>query len=421
MPIYRRYEGGVLIRQLKVLKVLTLLVGLALLSGGAACVLLYLLLPFVYHEPDVVGANVTVASAAALSLGLGFPLTYHARNSLKGYPSGIFFPPSPWLLAVLFILCLFLGQALISVLPSPILTALAFPPVHVVAAISPALAILAFVGRRTRAASWRTASLELSHGGLLAPVVALSAEIVVLLLLGLIISFLVALAPGGLERMVQLYLDLQDPAWVEDPTNLAPLVLSPWVLTAIVTIFVIIAPLIEEFLKGIGVPLLAYRLRGQGEALVWGVACGAGFALGESLFNGSVVLEGWGVVMIMRWGASLMHCVGSGMMGLGWYQALVGRRRLRLVAAYAASMGIHALWNGAAIAVAVPSLLVVTKPDDILARTVAGSIAMGSLGFLLLLTISMAVVLAYLTRRASRPSPQVAACDEIDCLPAEVE
>ncbi len=386
------------------LKVLTLLVGLALLSGGAACVLLYLVLPFVYHEPDVVGANVTLASAAALSLGLGFLLTYQTRNSLKAHPSGIFFPPSPWLLAVLFIVCLILGQALISILPSPILTALAFPPLHVVAAISPALAILAFVGRRTTAASWRTAGLELSYGGLLAPVVALSAEIVVLLLLGLIISLLVALSPGGLERMVQLYLQLQDQAWVEDPANLAPLLLSPWVLTALVTIFVIIAPLIEEFLKGIGVPLLGYRLRGQKEALVWGVACGAGFALGESLFNGSVALEGWGAVMIMRWGASLMHCVGSGIMGLGWYQALVGKRRLRLVAACGASTAIHALWNGAAIAVAVPSLLVVTEPDDIVARTIAGSIAMGSLGFLLLLTISMGVVLVYLTRRASRPS-----------------
>lgn len=396
------------------LKVLTLLVGLALLSGGAACVLLYLLLPFVYHEPDVVGANVTLASAAALSIGLGFPLTYHARNSLKGYPSGTFFPPSPWLLAMLFIVCLILGQALISISPSPILTALALPPLHVVAAISPALAVLAFVGRRTRAASWRTASLELSHGGLLAPVVALSAEIVVLLLLGLIISFVVALAPGGLERMVQLYVELQEPGWIEDPANLAPLVLSPWVLAAIVTIFVIIAPLIEEFLKGIGVPLLAYRLRGQAEALVWGVACGGGFALGESLFNGSVALEGWGLVMIMRWGASLMHCVGTGIMALGWYQALMGRRRLRLVAACAASTAIHALWNGAAIAVAVPSLLVVIKPDDILARTVAGSIAMGSLAFLPLLTISMAVVLVYLTRRVSRPRSEVPACEGMD-------
>jgi hypothetical protein len=408
-------------RRRNVLTIFVLLGGTALIVAGTLFALSYLFLPFLYPGRDVVATNVTVASAAALTLGLGFALTYHARNSLKGYASGVFFPRSPWLLAVLFVLCLILGQAMISVLPSPVLTALAFPPLHVLAAISPALAILAFVGRGTRAASWRTVSLELSHGALLAPAVALAAEIVVLLIVGLIISFLVALTPGGLERLMELSLKLQDPAWFEDPANLAQLVLSPGTLTVVVGIFVIIAPLIEEFLKGSGVLLLGYRLRRPAEALLWGVACGAGFALGESLFNGSIALEGWSAVMIMRWGASLMHCVGSGMMGLGWYQALVKRRPLRLLAAYGASTGIHALWNGAALAVAIPSLLMVTRPEDILAQAVAGFIVIGSLGFLLLLTASMAVVLLYLTRRVNRPSSEALASDEMNRFPIEVD
>ncbi|MGB3906134.1 MAG: PrsW family glutamic-type intramembrane protease, partial [Anaerolineae bacterium] len=237
-------------------------------------------------------------------------------------------------------------------------------------------------------------------------------EIVVLLVVGVVISFIVALSPRGIERLMELSLNLQDPAWVEDPTNLAELVLSPAVLTLIVVIVVIIAPLIEEFLKGLGVLLLGYRLRGEAEALLWGVACGAGFALGESLFNGSIVLEGWGAVMIMRWGASLMHCVGSGMMGLGWHEALVKRRPLRLLAAYGASTAIHALWNGAALAVAVPSLLMVTRPEDILAQGMAGLIALGSLVFLLMLTASMVVVMLYLTRRAGRSTPEAVLSDE---------
>jgi RsiW-degrading membrane proteinase PrsW (M82 family) len=411
-------------QRFKVLSVIALLLGSALIAAGTVCSLLYLFLPFVYHGQDVVAANVTLASAAALTLGLGFTLSYHARNSLKGKTSAVFFPPSPWLLMVLFALSLIVGQAMISLLPSPVLTALAFPPLHVVAAISPALAILAFAGRRTRAASWRTVSLELSHGGLLAPAVALAAEIVLLLIVVLMISFLVALTPGGLDRLMELSLKLQDPGWVEDSANVANLLLSPWALTGIVSIFVIIAPLIEEFLKGLGIlllALLAYRLPGRSEALLWGVACGAGFALGESLFNGSIALEGWGAVMIVRFGASLMHCVASGVMGLGWYQGLVKRRPLRLLAAYGASAGIHALWNGAAIAVAVPSLLMLTRPDDILAQGVAGSIVMGSLGLLLLLTASMAAVLLYLTRRVNRPPSEALPSDEMNRFPADVD
>ncbi len=125
--------------------------------------------------------------------------------------------------------------------------------------------------------------------------------------------------------------------------------------------------------------------------------------------------------MIVRFGASLMHCVASGVMGLGWYQALVKRRPLRLLAAYGTSAGIHALWNGAAIAVAVPSLLMLTKPDDILAQGVAGSIVIGSLGFLLFLTASMSAILLYLTRRGTRPSSDALPSDETSRFPADVD
>jgi hypothetical protein len=399
-------------QRLRVLKILTLVAGLTLMSGGTSCALLYLFLPFFYHGPDVLATNLTLASLAALTLTLGFTLAYQARNSLKGRPSTTFRPPSPWFMVLVFFLCLIVGQAMLSLVASPVLTSLAFPPLHVLAAVSPALAILAFVARRTRAASWRTVSLEVSHGALLAPMGALAAELVALLVVGLVIAFVFALTPGGIEQLLELSINLQDPAWIEDPANLAQLVLSPWALTIIVLIFVVIAPLLEEFLKGLGVLLLGYRLRGEAQALLWGVACGAGFALAESLFNGSIALEGWGAVMIMRWGASLMHCVGTGIVGLGWHQALAGRRPWRLLAAHGASWGIHALWNGAALAVFVPSLLVVAQPQDFVTQSVASLVVLSSLAFLVLLTISMAIVLLYLTRRVGGPSSGTVMSDE---------
>jgi hypothetical protein len=395
-----------LTQKLRIAGMLVLPGGLLLLSGGAGCVLLYLLLPFVYHGPDLLVTNLTIASVATIGLTLGFGLVYHARRFLGGRFSATFYPASPGRLILLFVLCLFLGQLLISLLPSARFTALAFPLFHILAAATPALAILAFVGRRTMAASWRTVTLELSHGAVLAPTGALAAELVVVLAVVVVISLVVALTPGGIERLVELSLNLQDPIWLENTDNLARLVLSPAALSAIMLVFVVMAPLIEEFLKGLGVLLLGYRLRGQAEALLWGVACGAGFAIGESLFNGSIALEGWAAVMLMRCGASLMHCAASGVMGLGWQQALVRRRPWRLLAAYGASAGIHALWNAAAVAVAVPSLLVASNPGDLWRQGFGWLAMLGGLGLLVGLTITMGIAMVRLTNRARHVSSE---------------
>jgi hypothetical protein len=144
------------------------------------------------------------------------------------------------------------------------------------------------------------------------------------------------------------------------------------------------------------------------------VACGAGFAIGESLFNGSIALEAWGPIMLVRSGASLMHCAASGIMGLGWQQALVGKRPWRLLAAYGVSAGVHALWNAAAVGVAVPSLWVVSRPGDLWIQGFGGLAMLGSLAFLVLLTLCVALALVHLTNRARQAlsEEQLAAGEE---------
>lgn len=385
-------------------RVLVLLAGSLLLAGGVGCAILYLLTPLVHSGADLVPTNLTVAALAVIGLSFGFGLVRIGRNSMRGTSSALFYPPSPWRFAMLFVLCLVVGQLMLFLLPTGRFTSWAFPPLHILAAACPALGILAFVGRRTKAASRRTVGLELSHGALLAPVAALAAELAVILIIVIVVAVVVVLTPGGMETLVDLSKNLQDPSWIDDPQNLARVVLSPSALTIIVVVFVILAPMIEEFLKGLGVLFLGYRLSSRGEALLWGVACGAGFAIGESFFNGSIALEGWGAVMVMRWGASLMHCIASGVMGLGWHQALVDRRPWRLLAAFAASTGIHALWNGAAVAVALPSLLIMSRPDDLMVQGFAALLVLGGLALLVLLTVSMIFVTVRLTREAARTS-----------------
>ncbi|MCJ7620854.1 MAG: hypothetical protein MUP64_11625, partial [Anaerolineae bacterium] len=78
--------------------------GLLLLSGGAGCAVLYLLLPFLYHGPDLLATNLTVASVATIGLTLGFGLMYHARRFLGGHSSATFYPTSLVRLTLLFFL-----------------------------------------------------------------------------------------------------------------------------------------------------------------------------------------------------------------------------------------------------------------------------------------------------------------------------
>jgi hypothetical protein len=186
--------------------------------------------------------------------------------------------------------------------------------------------------------------------------------------------------------------------WLGDPVDLSRLILSPPVLMAGGVIFIIVAPLLEEFVKSLGGPLLGFQRRG--DAFLWGVTCGAGFSALEGLFNGGAVLEGWGLVMLFRWGATLMHALASGLMGLGWYGFLARGRPWQLLGAYGASVGVHALWNGAAMALIALSSLALISLEDPLALVGVGMGALVTLLFMLVLTVAMSWGLLYLARRS---------------------
>jgi hypothetical protein len=115
----------------------------------------------------------------------------------------------------------------------------------------------------------------------------------------------------------------------------------------------------------------------------------------------------------------LMHCTASGIMGLGWQQALVRRRPWRLLAAYGASAGMHALWNAAAVAVAVSSLLAVSNPDDLWRQGFGGLAMLGALTLLVVLTISMSIAMVRLTNRARQASSEEQLAAGEDALVAE--
>ena len=378
---------------LKIAKVLVTIAGFGIAFLGLLAGALSFALPVIGRgESDLLKATIS-ASLIALGMGLGLPLAWQGLNSLRGLPSRPFRPWPTSLLAAIFVVAAVCGQAILSF---DLLPPLAFPPFHILATALPPLIILAFAGRRLSQAGvrWRDVILHLSSGAFLAALGAFSLEALSALLLSLAVFAIVALTPGGEAWLQELVANLSNPAWLQDPNNLRQLLLSPAVLVILTSLLTVIAPLIEEFLKPIGVAITGYRRPSRAQAFLWGLAGGAGFALVEGLLNGTIALEGWGAMVVMRVGAAAMHCLGSGLTALGWHHLLVARRPWHLLAAYAASVSLHGLWNAAAGGMVVVSLTMAPAAGEL---TPGGLAALFLLAFLILLALLAGLAILYLT------------------------
>jgi hypothetical protein len=213
------------------------------------------------------------------------------------------------------------------------------------------------------------------------------------------VLLIVALAPNGMAWLQKLTANQQDPSWIADPVSLSQASLSPPIAIALVLIFVVIAPLGEKLFKPLGVALMSYRQPGAAQAFLWGVAGGAGFAIAEGLFNTAIALESWSAVVLLRLGSTLMHCLGSGLMGLGWYHLLRTRRLWHILGTYAASVGLHVLWNMGAIGMAAVSVGAMASDADKVSLALSGLGVLVLGAYLILLALFMAFAIYYLTGR----------------------
>ena len=104
--------------------------------------------------------------------------------------------------------------------------------------------------------------------------------------------------------------------------------------------FAVVIPPVEEAVKALVVAFATHTAPGPADALLWGMAAGAGFAVLESMFNASVNLDAWAPLILMRAGASVLHVANGATMGLGWYAARVERRWGRLSAGVCRERGL---------------------------------------------------------------------------------
>jgi len=342
-------------------------------------------------------------SLLTLTVGLGLALAWHGWRSLQGRESAPFQPRRLWPWGLLYLLALPAGQIILSWDLVPVLT---FPPFHVAAGVLPPLIVVGLVGRSLGGTvRWRGVVFQVSSGAFLATSLAFAIETAVILGLLLLALIAVAVQPGGPELLQALAAHLEDPAWLQDLTRLAGLVREPIVLAAIFLVAAVVIPLVEEAIKTPGVGLLLWQHPEPARAFVWGLAGGAGFALAENLLNTAGALDAWGPVALLRAGASLLHCLTGGLMGLAWHHLVNLRRWGPAAGLYVASAGLHSAWNCLAAGMSVVSLSPQSSGQALVGPGTATILAL-LIGLSLLVGLGLAALTRFLRERQSASRPE---------------
>jgi hypothetical protein len=353
-------------------------------------------------------------SIAAIGIGLGALLARAGWQALAGKP-GRAFTISAWFWWLLaFIIVLIAGQLLfgrgIDVL---------LPVFHILAAAFPPLMFLALAvgaARQIGQTSERAATGALAWGGLGGTGIALVLEgIAGLLALLVAMLWLSAVRPDLLEQLQRWALEMQQTGELPDLGPLREVVSSPLVALAGIAFASGFVPLVEELAKSLATPIVALtgRRLSRLDGFLIGVAAGAGFALVEGVFNGSLGLaaqDTWATAMLARGGAAAMHCIASGFLGLAWQAVLTERRWLRALGFALLGMLLHGAWNMAALGMSFSSVRPAVGAGAAFWRNMRVIGVVGFLGSLWLLAVAL---LAWLPRQLSA-SPVTPAVVELE-------
>lgn len=337
--------------------------GAVLVASSLCAGAVFIAVPFL-AQPDALAANTAVLSVAAILLIYGALLVWIGRAFQTNRLRAPLRLPSPYLLLGALALVFAVGQG---VLFANVLPALLFPVWHVLASLLFPLAILSFAAQRLDAASARSVLAQFTWGGLVTISLALVLELVIGGLLALLALFGIALVlgPDAVSEIAR--------AFAQVPTNTGRIIeivfqqpLSVVIAGgAALLLIVIFVPLLEELLKSAGVAILlrrrvrAHFLPTRGNAVLWGLAAGAGYAFSENMLNGQGTLNDpnsltgfWAGAMILRAGTSLMHMITTATVAAGWYEAFIARRPIRLPLLLLAAVLAHAIWNTSALLLA---------------------------------------------------------------------
>jgi len=116
----------------------------------------------------------------------------------------------------------------------------------------------------------------------------------------------------------------------------------------------VIAPFVEELLKPIGLIFIIKRLKTPYEGVLYGVACGMGFAIIENMLYELFILlwygsDAWTLNAFVRGiGSTVLHAVGPAAIGfaIAYSRQMEKPMMMSLVYAYLFGFVMHGAWNG---------------------------------------------------------------------------
>lgn len=307
-----------------------LLGGLLLLSGLAAAIG-YLGLPFSLPFQDVLGWQLGLMASLFLGLVVGPLAMYHGASSIINRPSSLLKLPPIYFFWIVFAVALGLGNLILNF---GAFANFIFPPVFVLGAALPTLAVVAWAARRLGwPVMWRQAALAFAAGSTLSIVVAIVAES--------LLSFIIYLLTAPLWYF--------GAGFTMESDFLHRIFFSPGVFLFIF-ITALQAPIPEEIAKALSLPLFGRgRITDERKALMLGLISGAGFAVLENMLYEGLYAQyngwSWGGITLLRGIGSVLHPLCTAIIAVGWFRAREGGVG-KLLRAYALAVGLHTLWNG---------------------------------------------------------------------------
>jgi len=256
-----------------------------------------------------------------------------------------------------------------------------------------------------------------SSGMTLSPVLAVVAEIFMLILGILVITLFLGFNPDIMAEVEYLINQIEQASDLDSVAYLLePILKNPLTLLAALTFLSFLVPIIEESAKSLGIWLVSDLLTSPAQGFALGVLSGAGFALAESLSASLTVDENWAVTLFMRAISGSMHMLATGLVGWGIAYARLEKHYLRMISMVLLAMLLHASWNaGAVFAVAGGARAMFAMPDFDFVGTL---FAIGGAGLLFILTSIMIIAFFVFNWRFRSPSLSPSAAAEIVEVPS---
>lgn len=368
-----------------------LLLGLISLSGG--------------QEPGPLGLAWVSAFAALLLV----PSIILALQRLMGYETRLWqvLSPRPVSLAGMLTWPLLVGAgAWIAQTPS---AALLLPPIQLMVVVIPLWWLLEIAGHGLPSGSLQRRWGLVSFGILISPIVIITFEAVVMIVVVILVALYLSSQPGTLEQLTLLLQRLANSQANPEVLMraLRPVLQQPPIIATIIGMVAGVVPLIEELLKPLGLWFFARRKLTPAEGFTGGMLCGAIFALLESLVSLSSTLGGdWVILAVGRFGTGMLHVAAAGLMGWGLASAWSEGRYLRLAVVYLVSSALHGIWNIFGILIGVAQFA--HLPDS----SLFGRLSMVAPAALLFLMVILFLLLTGANRRLKSKLPESDAVDK---------